>query len=53
MGESRGAKRGPKKMVDIQGPSPPNSEAVYPKKKEGRQKYQEPSIDLQGAPGLI
>ena len=53
MEESPGGKRGPRKLVSIQGPSPPNSEAVHPKKKECRQEYQEAFVDLQGAPELI
>ena len=52
MEESPGGKRGPRKLVGIQGPSPPSPEAVHPKKKEGRQEFQEASVDQQGAPGL-
>ena len=52
MGESPGEKRGPRKLVSIQGPSPPSPETVHPKKKEGRQECQEASVYQQVASGL-
>ena len=51
MGESPGGKRGLKKLVSIQGPSP-SLEAVHPEKKAGRQEYQEASVDQLETPGL-
>jgi len=41
-----------KKLVSIQGPSPPSSEAVHLKKKEGRQECQEASMYQQEDSGL-
>jgi len=53
MGGSPGEKRGPRKLVGIQGPPPPSPETVHPEKKDSRQECQEASMDQQGAPGLI
>ena len=52
MGERPGGKRGPIKLVSIQGPSPPSPEAVHPERKEGRKECQEASLDQLGASGL-
>jgi len=48
MGERPGGKRALRKLVGIQGPSPPSPEAMYPGKKEGSQKCMEASVDQQG-----
>jgi len=49
MAESPRGKKSSRKLVGIQGPSPPRPEAVHPEKKEGRQECQEASMDQQGA----
>jgi len=43
---------GPRDLASIQGPSPPNPEAVHPEKNEGWQECQEATVNQQGAPGL-
>ena len=50
MGEIPRGKRCPRKLVGVQGPSPPNPEVVHPKKKEGAGK--KASVDQQGSPEL-
>jgi len=44
-------KRGPRKLVNIQGSRPPSSGAMHPNKEEGGQKRQEACMAEQGAPG--
>jgi len=48
--KSRG-KRGPRKLVSIQGSPPPNSGEMHPDQEEVKQKHQEAYMDEQGAPG--
>ncbi|PKU39374.1 rna-directed dna polymerase from mobile element jockey-like [Limosa lapponica baueri] len=43
--------KAPRKLVSIQGSTPPSSRAVYPKKEAVRQNCQKACMDEQGAPG--
>lgn len=48
-----GEKRGPKKLVDVEGIHPPSSRAVHPNEQEVRQKYQQTCMDQQRAPAKL
>jgi len=51
MGQSPGGKRGPRKLVNTKGSTPPSPGVMHPNKAEVRQKHQEACMDEQGAPG--
>lgn len=48
-----GEKRGPRKLVNIQGSPHPSSEMMHPKEEEVRQKCQETCRCDRGAPGQV